>query len=126
MRPIGSYFHRATANIECLVAYRYVEVWQKTASNPSNTFSASQNPNMKFGLVSSKPAGWVGTWHDGTLHPTKLDDAERKKLSREGRCWSCRGSGHRDRDACCIRQKVNLNKIGVEENSSESSDSEKE
>ena len=86
----------------------------------------SANPNSKFGQVSTKPEGWVGAWYEGTLHPPKLEDGERETLSRQGRCWSCRGSGHRGRDPCCIRQAVNLSRVAIREDSSESEDSEKE
>lgn len=102
-----------------------IAVKPKTTT-PSAAPAVNKNSNSNFGPVSVKPTGWIGAWHDGTLHPPKLNDAEREKLSREGRCWSCRGSGHRGRDSCCIRQKANLSRVVVVDDSSESSDSKKE
>jgi hypothetical protein len=89
----------------------------------------SQNSNAKFGSISIKLEEWVGVWYDETLHSgSRLNDAKRDKLSRQDRCWSCRGSEHRDRDSCCIRQVTNLSKVAVQQDSSEfsKSDSRKE
>lgn len=57
--------------------------------------------NAKFGPVAHKPNGWIGDWYDPVLNPKKLDDNERASLLKQGRCWSCRGSGHRSADSVC-------------------------
>jgi len=31
---------------------------------------------------------------------------EKEKMIREGRCWGCRGSGHRSADDCCPRHSL--------------------
>ena len=78
------------------------------------TDTKSAHPNEKFGPVSKKPDGWVGPWFDGERNPEKLTNEDRDKLAKQGRCWSCRGSGHRGNDAVCInadrRNGVRLNK----------------
>ena len=62
-----------------------IAVKPKTTA-PSAAPAVNKNSNSNFGPVSVKPAEWIGQWHDETLHPPKLDDAEREKLSRESRC----------------------------------------
>ncbi|THC87524.1 hypothetical protein EYZ11_013029 [Aspergillus tanneri] len=57
--------------------------------------------NSQFGPVSKKPAGWAGVWHEPQLNPARLTPEERTQLHKQGRCWACRGSGHRSADACC-------------------------
>ena len=74
------------------------------------------HPNSKFGPTSTKPEGWIGTWHKPQAFPKKLTDEERIAIAREGRCWSCRGSGHRISDDCCpSKKKTYLNVAKVEE-----------
>ena len=76
-----------------------------------NTTSSSVNPNAKFIPTSTKPAGWVGTWYNPEAYPQKLQDSERTTLLQQGRCWGCRGSGHRGSDECCplTNRKAGLN-----------------
>ncbi|MCJ1462486.1 hypothetical protein MMC07_001088 [Pseudocyphellaria aurata] len=57
--------------------------------------------NAKFIPTSTKPGGWIGAWYEPERHPKKLKDKDRRLLSREGRCFRCRGSGHRGSDECC-------------------------
>ena len=44
---------------------------------------------------------WTGPWYDPVANPKRLDDTEKERMIRQGRCWSCRGSGHRSADDCC-------------------------
>ena len=80
----------------------------KGSGKPVNT-STSANPNSKFIPTSTKPAGWVGTWYDSETNPRKLRDDERTTLLQQGRCWGCRGSGHRGSDECCPLTNRRLN-----------------
>ena len=83
----------------------------------NTTSSSSANPNAKFIPTSTKPAGWVGTWYNPESYPRKLQDVERATFLQQGRCWGCRGSGHRGSDACCpsTNQKLNTTARAVEE-----------
>jgi hypothetical protein len=65
-------------------------------------------PNSRFGSVARKPEGWEGPWHNPQVAPKKLDDAERRLLTSQGRCWTCRGSGHRSKDSCCPKSTYTL------------------
>ena len=75
----------------------------------NTTSSSSANPNAKFIPTATKPAGWVGTWYDSETNPRKLRDDERTTLLQQGRCWGCRGSGHRGSDECCPLTNRRLN-----------------
>lgn len=55
--------------------------------------------------VATKPAGWTGQWYEPQTNPPKLTDIDRETLSKQGRCWSCRGSGHRGADSVCPNKK---------------------
>ena len=82
----------------------------KGNGKPVNTSSnANTNPNAKFIPTATKPAGWVGTWYDSETNPRKLRDDERTTLLQQGRCWGCRGSGHRGSDECCPLTNRRLN-----------------
>jgi hypothetical protein len=61
--------------------------------------------DSRFGAVSRKPEGWNGPWYSPQMAPKKLDDTEKRLLISQGRCWTCRGSGHRSRDPCCPKYK---------------------
>ena len=90
---------------------------QTTVSKTSVSGAKTSHPNEQFGPVSKKPEGWVGAWYDGERNPEKLTNEDRDKLAKQGRCWSCRGSGHRGNDAVCInadrKNGVRLNKSAV-------------
>lgn len=73
----------------------------KNSSALAPRTSESSYPNNEFGPVAKKPEGWVGTWYDPETRPKKLTDKEKAELRRQGRCWACRGSGHRGPDKCC-------------------------
>jgi hypothetical protein len=90
------------------------------------------HPNAKFGPVSKKPEGWIGRWFDGESDPPKLTAEDREQLSKQRRCWSCRGSGHKGGDPVCInhnRQKrfnmTTTKNPGTPDTSDTESDSEK-
>src|SRR5882762_6630025 len=68
-------------------------------SNPRATISG--NSNARFGPVAKKPDGWSGAWYDPVRNPEKIDADEKATMMRQGRCWGCRGSGHRGADPCC-------------------------
>lgn len=93
---------------------------------PSTAFAVNKNSNSNFESIFVKSAEWIETWHDETLHFSKLNDAEREKLSRKNRCWSCRKSKHRDRNLCCIKQKTSFSRVAVVNDNFESSNSKKE
>jgi hypothetical protein len=67
----------------------------------NNTRASVTYPNEKFGPVAKKPEGWSGAWYDPETSPKKLTPDEKATLQRQGRCWSCRGSGHRGSNDCC-------------------------
>ena len=69
----------------------------------STRFTAARHPPRNAALTptSKKPNGWVGPWYDPVANPKSMDDAEKDRMIRQGRCWSCRGSGHRSADDCC-------------------------
>ena len=97
-------------------------------SAPNSNISP-RSPNARFGPVAKKPDGWVGTWYDPVWNPRKMDAEGKTSMTWQGRCWMCRGSGHRGADAYCpsqIRnQERNLNAMATESLSEESSDREK-
>ena len=66
-------------------------------SADTNSFSV----NARFMPTSTKPAGWVGTWYNPEQQSRKLQGVDKAMFLRQGRCWVCRGSGHRGSDACC-------------------------
>ena len=69
------------------------------------------NANAKFIPTATKPVGWVGKWYDPEAYPQKLQDDKGTTLLQQGRCWGCRGSGHRGSDECCplTNRKAGLN-----------------
>lgn len=51
-------------------------------------------------------SAWLDdTWCDPDPNPKILEKEERETLSRQGRCWACRGSCHRDSDSVCSWKK---------------------
>ena len=107
---------------------------QTTFSKVSVANTKSPHPNEKFGAVCERPEGWTGPWHDPELKAGKLTDEDREKLAKQGRCWACRGSGHRGNDLCCpkkaergdARFKKSIVPKGRDTESDASSDSGKE
>jgi retrotransposon gag protein len=73
---------------------------------PTTTDQRWSTPNANFGPVAKRPEGWLGTWYNPQITPKKLDDAEKIQLTSQGRCWSCRGSGHHSRDTCCPKRTL--------------------
>jgi len=63
------------------------------------------HPNSSFGPVAKKPNNWFGNWYDPEENPKRLTDELREELIKQGRCWSCRGSGHRGADTVCPRSR---------------------
>jgi hypothetical protein len=91
--------------------------------------NSPRSPNTSFGPVAKKPDGWVGTWYDPVRNPRKMDAEEKTSMTRQGRCWMCRGSGHRSADTCCPfhvkkNQERKLNAMATGSLSEESSDEE--
>jgi hypothetical protein len=88
----------------------------------SNTATTSMNNNYKINdklrPTATKPAGWVGHWFNPEDRPTKLTEEERELLRKQGRCLSCRGSGHMVRDSICPkfsqRSTKSFNEIATE------------
>lgn len=77
----------------------------KPNTNNSNTGNTNINsgfsgnhPNDKFTPCVKKPSGWTGTWYDPEKYPKKLDQDTRIELTKQGRCWGCRGSEHKAGD----------------------------
>ena len=84
---------------------------------------SGDHPNSKFSATIVKPAGWIGVWYDPDPNPKKLEKEERETLSRQGRCWACRGSGHRGNDSICPQfkeKKLNTTRIVEIDSDSES------
>lgn len=77
----------------------------------SSTAVADSRTNAMFGPVAKKPEKWSGPWYEPQTYPKKLDDAEKARLVREGRCWGCRGSGHRSTDLCCPKSSTDKKKM---------------
>ena len=92
--------------------------WNEQKMNPKNTekglvtsqrastprAAISGHPNARFGPVVKKPDGWFGAWYDPVQNPEKINTDEKAMMMRQGRCWGCRGSGHRGADPCCPRR----------------------
>lgn len=72
-----------------------------TTEKSSTSAAKTPHPNEKFRPVNKRPEGWTGLWFDSESNPGKLTDADRERLAKQGRCWSCRRSGHRGHDICC-------------------------
>ncbi|MCJ1471042.1 hypothetical protein MMC07_009690 [Pseudocyphellaria aurata] len=64
--------------------------------------------NARFKPMATKPADWVGEWFDPEANPKKIEGNERQGLQRQGRCWACRGPGHRRSDDCCPGNKKRM------------------
>jgi hypothetical protein len=78
--------------------------------------------NRKFGPVATKPEGWVGVWHDPENNPKRLSEDLKRQMQREGRCWACRGSGHRGHDSICPNKGKRVNQVSTQKSETESSD----
>lgn len=82
---------------------------QSTASSSRQSGAtrkkSNDHMNSKFSATAVKPIGWTGTWYDPDSNPGKLEE-ERAMLSRQGRCWACRGSGHRRSDSVCPQKNL--------------------
>ncbi|MCJ1470501.1 hypothetical protein MMC07_009147 [Pseudocyphellaria aurata] len=94
----------------------------KEKEKPTGKDKSKERPNAKFPPTSTKPTGWVGTWHKPEQHPTKLDDARRTELQKQRQCWGCRGLGHRENDVCCPRYAKRANAIRAAEASNSDSE----
>jgi hypothetical protein len=94
-----------------------------------NHASEPFRPNRSLAPAATKPEGWVGKWHNSENNPKRLTDELKVQLQREGRCWACRGSGHRAHDSVCPQQGRKLSQVstkGTVESSGSELDSEKE
>lgn len=78
-----------------------------TSDPPSGQVSTrtGSHPNNRFGPVAKKPSGWIGSWYNPEDKPKRLTEELKNELTKQGRCWSCRGSGHRGADSVCPRPK---------------------
>jgi hypothetical protein len=85
-----------------------------TQSTTQPTTRTGSHPNNRFGAITKKPNGWVGNWYNSEDYPKRLTEELKKELTQQGRCWSCRGSGHRGADKVCPRSK-NLNSEGIKD-----------
>lgn len=92
------------------------DIKKQSLATPGNNQTEVPRPNEKFGPVAKKPDGWKGAWYDSETNPKKLTTEDKALLQRQGRCWSCRGSGHRSADSCCPfnQNKKLLNNLEVE------------
>lgn len=73
----------------------------KTSISGPNLSDEQKAANRQFGPVVDKPAGWQGPWFPRETKFPKLTPADRIKLQAQGRCFSCRGSGHSSSYAKC-------------------------
>ena len=96
-----------------------------TASTRSTTKNEPQStsrsrptgsyPNVCFGPVAKKPVKWIGDWFEPESKPRRLTEADKTALTRQGRCWSCHGSGHRSADDICpFAGKRSFNRLDIE------------
>ncbi|KAL6228979.1 hypothetical protein BDW75DRAFT_246144 [Aspergillus navahoensis] len=77
---------------------------QGTISDTPTTSAVNiHKANEKLRPTATKPAGWIGHWFNPEDRPTKLTEEERELLRKQGRCLSCRGSGHMVRDSVCLK-----------------------
>ena len=81
----------------------------------TSSAGAGASANAQFMPTSTRPQGWVGTWYNHEPQPRKLQGDDRATLSRQGRCWGCRGSGHRGNDECCPSHAKRLNAVHTRE-----------
>ena len=98
------------------------DISRNRASEPSRS-------NRSIAPTATKPEGWIGKWHDSENNPKRLTDDLKVQLQREGRCWACRGSGHRAHDSVCPQQGRKTNQVSIKgavESSESELDSEKE
>lgn len=136
---------RLTETRKRIINDKYAKTNPKTNNNSNNNLKNSQpslnknnnkqkssgpamdNANEKFIPCTKKPTGWVGVWYEPEQYPKKLEQNEKWELTRQGRCWKCRGSGHKAGDEkdgktfCPSRKekKVNVQKVEEVESSFE-------
>lgn len=58
--------------------------------------------------------------------PPKLTDGDRELLNEQGRCWSCRGSGHIGTDSYCPKNAARKVSAIIQELPSNSDSSDEE
>ncbi|POS85529.1 hypothetical protein EPUL_005027 [Erysiphe pulchra] len=75
----------------------------------NNKLPQTTNSNSPPSLV--KPANWIGPWHQPEDNPTKLQPGESAILAAQGRCFRCRGSGHRASDITICPKKNRLSQM---------------
>ena len=110
-QKVGNETERSTAGTVKPVSQRpnyKPGIRNDTGTTNAPRTSVSGNPNARFGPVAKKPNGWFGVWHDPVQKPGRMDQDEKVTMIRQGRCWRCRGSGHRSHDLCCPASKTNL------------------
>lgn len=96
---------------EALESARIVEERRKDIEYNYLHRAVEKQATLKsFDPVVKKPREWIGEWYDPEENPRRLTDKLREELTREGRCWSCRGSGHRGLDIVCPRSKKSEDK----------------
>ena len=83
----------------------------RASTRPEATPATDLRRNPMSGPVAKKPEKWHGPWYEPEKYPKRLDDAEKARLIREGRCWGCRGSGHRSADPCCPKNVTEARKM---------------
>lgn len=121
---------RLTETRKKVISDKYYKSNPKSNSSINKQKSSTpavDSANEKFTPCAKKPAGWLGRWYEPEQRPKKLEQSEKWELTRQGRCWRCRGSGHKAGDEnngnqyCPVRKdkKVNVQKVEEVESSSE-------
>ena len=101
----------ASKNLTAAVALKNTRLNVNNGNNENNA-----RINTRFGAVSTKPQSWIGAWYNFEAYPPKLQGDNQIILSRQKRCWRCKGSGHRGNNPCCPLQTKRLNTMqAVEE-----------
>ena len=79
------------------------------------TATQGTSANKQFIPTITKLQGWIGTWYNPENQPQRLQGSDQDTLSRQGRCWSCRGSRHRGNNDCCPMHSKKLNTARITE-----------
>ncbi|KHJ30987.1 hypothetical protein EV44_g5230 [Erysiphe necator] len=79
-----------------------------------------------FPPTTVKPENWTGPWYQPEDNPAKLQPGESAVLAAQGRCFRCRGSGHKasDMTICPKKNKTSrfVNLLDVDCSKDESND----
>lgn len=95
-----------------------------TSTATTKTKKTTTVSERKWAPTATKPAWWTKAWYEPMDNPPKLTNGDREQLNKQGRCWSCRGSGHIGTDSCCPKNAPRKVSAIIQELPSDSSDEE--